>query len=288
MASRLRDEQGPHQDLPAADCELGRTAAHRRLRGCRLHAVRRFEAIAGQRQVRDGHVGGHGGASRQSVAPQADRIALRQSARRSAPRRRRRHPADCAQRLDGHRARPRARASRQEPHHSEERRGDQIGSAGHLLRHVAGGPREHRWRPGVEPDQGKRSEVRRQHELGSVRISTDQGAVPAPRQQLAHGDRAAGTVEIRGHAARQLREAAAGRGLEGCQGRVARHAADDDTEGVRQHEARRIDPASRRAQLPHRCRHEAVVGEQYRRRRVQAREDRIGLLPGVRTLVLGA
>ena len=56
-------------------------------------------------------------------------------------------------------------------------------------------------------------------------------------------------------------------------------------EGVRQHDAGGADSAARRAELPAGRRHEAAVGEQHRKRRLPAGQDRPGLLPGVGPLV---
>ena len=80
------------------------------------------------------------------------------------------------------RARPRARQPRQEPDRAEERRGRQGRSAADLLQQDAGGHRQPRRRADLEPDQGQRSEVRGQHELGSVPARADQHALPAQQR----------------------------------------------------------------------------------------------------------
>ena len=72
-----------------------------------------------------------------------------------------------------HRARSRARQHRQEPDRAEERRGHQGRSADDLLQQDAGGARQPRRRADLESDQGQRSEVRGQHELGSVPARAD-------------------------------------------------------------------------------------------------------------------
>ena len=46
----------------------------------------------------------------------------------------------------------------------------------------AGGPRQPRRRADLEPDQGQRSEVRGQHELGSLPARADQDVLPAQRR----------------------------------------------------------------------------------------------------------
>ena len=95
-----------------------------------------------------------------------------------------------------------------------------------------------------------------------------------------------GTVEAGGQAARQLREAARRRQLEGRQSGAARQALRPrGAQGVRQHDARGADPAARRAELPARDRHPAAVGEQHRQRRLPARQGRPGVLPGFGALV---
>ena len=72
------------------------------------------------------------------------------------------------------RARSRARAPRHERDHSEECRRREGGSAADLLQHEAGGTGERRRRSDLEPDQGQRPQVRRQHELGSVPARPDE------------------------------------------------------------------------------------------------------------------
>ena len=87
---------------------------------------------------------------------------------------------------------------------------------------------------------------------------------------VAEGDRRQGTVDAGGDAARQLHEAAGRRQLEGRQGSAARQdASAGGAAGVRQHHARRTDPAAGRAELRRRSPgRDAAVGEQHRERRV--------------------
>ena len=68
--------------------------------------------------------------------------------------------------------------------------------------------REHRRPSDLEPDQGQRPEVRGQHELGPVPARAEQDVLPPQRQQLAQSHRRCRSVGTRGHAPRQLQEAA--------------------------------------------------------------------------------
>ena len=217
-----RDDPG----VSAASGELGRTASHGGVRRRFVQRQRRRQARARDRQDRGRHVGGRQRAARQLQQRQADGIALPRPAERSAPgSRRHHHRGRPAGRADD-RARPRARAPRQESDHPEERRRREGRSAGHLLQHVAGDPRQPRWRSDLEPDQGQRPQVRRQHELGSVRARPDQDVLPPLQPELAERRRRQGTVEAGGQAAGQLREAARRRQLEGREGGAARPHAD--------------------------------------------------------------
>ena len=145
------------------------------------------------------------------------------------------------------RARSRPGQPRQEPDPAEERGGCESRPAGHLLQHDTGAAREPRWRSDLEPDQGQRSQVRRQHQLGSVPARADQDVLPAPRPVVARRDRVDGAVETGGNAARQLRQAARRGQLERSEGQPSRQDAlvVAAPEGVRQHEAGGVAPAAR-------------------------------------------
>ena len=58
-------------------------------------------------------------------------------------------------------------------------------------------------------------------------------------------------------------------------------------QGVRQHDARGADSAAGRAELSAGDRHAPALGLQHRKRRLQARQDRRGVLPGLGPLVHG-
>ena len=101
------------------------------------------------------------------------------------------------------RPRPRAGQRRPQPDHPEERRGREGGPADDLLQQEAGDAREHRRRPDLEPDQGERPEVRRQHQLGPLPARPDEGLLPAQRAELAPGRGPEGPVDRGGQAARR-------------------------------------------------------------------------------------
>ena len=82
-----------------------------------------------------------------------------------------------------HRPRPCAGHRRQEPDPAEERRRREGRPADDLLQPDAGRARQHRRRADLEPHQGKRPEVRRQHELGPVPARTDQDVLPAAQRR---------------------------------------------------------------------------------------------------------
>ena len=189
-----------------------------------------------------------------------------------------------------HRSRPRARQSGQKSGHPQERRGREGGSADDLLQHVAGRDHEPRWRADLESDQGERSEVRGQYELGSVPVPADQHLLPSQQRHLAQGHGREGDVVARGQAASQLREAAGGRELEGRQGEPARQAGRrfGSAEGLRQPAAGGAHSPDRRARVSARGGHRAAVGQQHRERRVPDGQDRSGVLPRRGPLVLGA
>ena len=158
-----------------------------------------------------------------------------------------------SRRRAGDRARSRAGQRRQEPDRAEERRGHQGRSADDLLQQDAGGDRQPRRRADLEPDQGQRSEVRRQHELGSVPARADQHVLPAQRRQLAEGDRrrrARGRRPARcPTASRSCRPTTTGRtSRRTCPGKPL--AASAVPQGVRQPPAGGADSADRRAELP--------------------------------------
>ena len=105
------------------------------------------------------------------------------------------------------------------------------------------------WSPIAE----QRSEVRRQHQLGSVPARPDKDVLPAQRQELAEGDRRQGPVDAGRQAARRAsRSCPADENWKDVKAALPGKSLPEqvDAEGVRQHEARRADPAARRAELP--------------------------------------
>ena len=69
----------------------------------------------------------------------------------------------------------------------KKRRGREGRSAADLLQRQAGHHGQHRRRSDLEPHQGQRSQVRRQHELGSVPARAQQDLLPAQQRLLAEG-----------------------------------------------------------------------------------------------------
>ena len=69
----------------------------------------------------------------------------------------------------------------------EEHRRHQVRPAHHLLQQGTGGHRQPRRRAHLEPDQGERSEVRREHELGSLPARSDEHLVSPQQRHLAQG-----------------------------------------------------------------------------------------------------
>ena len=133
--------------------------------------------------------GGHEGRARRSAwsASPTWRSPSRTSRRSARTRRGRSSPKSSrpSPRRTRHRARPRAGRRRQEPDPSEERRGREGRPAADLLQPDAGRARQHRRRADLEPDQGERPEVRRQHELGSLPARADQDVLPAGQRCVA-------------------------------------------------------------------------------------------------------
>ena len=115
--------------------------------------------------------------------------------------------------------------------------------------------------------------------------------LPAQQRHVAEGDRRQGPVVAGRHAARQLQEAAGRRQLEGRQGQPARQGdrGGGGAEGVRQHAAGGADSADRRAQLPSWCQGTGLLWVSNTESDVfRHGQDRAGLLPRGRPLVLGA
>ena len=166
-------------------------------------------------------------------------------------------------------ARPRscARQSRQEPDHPEEHRGREGRPAPYLLQQNAGGPGQRRWRSDLECDQGQRSPIRGEHELGSVPAHPDANPISARDGYVAQGAGAAGSVDVRGDASRQLLQAAERRELESRERCAAGQ--EDRSErcakGLRHHDASGIDSPERRAELRAGRRHSRLaLGQQHR------------------------
>ena len=101
----------------------------------------------------------------------------------------RRRTRDCARSHPGQ--------CRQERDRAEERGRHQSRSAHHFLQQDACGGRQPRWRTDLEPDQGKRPEVRGQHELGPVSARSVQHVLPAQQRHVAESQRRQGTVDGR-------------------------------------------------------------------------------------------
>ena len=176
---------------------------------------------------------------------------------------------------------------RQEPDPPEERGGREGGPAEDLLQPDARRPREPRRRADLEPDPRERPEVRRQHELGPLPARADEDVLPAEREDVAEGDRSRGPLGPGGDAARELRQAAGRRQLEGREGRPARPEAGrgQGAHGVREHDAGGADPGERPAALQAGRGHDAHLGQQHRERRVPGGRDGARLLPRLRPLV---
>ena len=192
-----------------------------------------------------------------------------------------------------HRARPRAGQHRHEPDHPEERRRREGRSAGDLLQQDAGGARQHRRRSDLEPDHGQRPEVRRQHQLGSVR------ARRRPRRYylrattgLAEGDgRCKGPWTPAGTLPESFTKLPADDELEGrrrprCRARRSRRPRRPRCSSAR---AGRADSAEGRAELSAGRRHAGLLWVSNTESDVfRLGKQRPGLLPGRRPLVLGA
>ena len=155
----------------------------------------------------------------------------------TSPRDYRSHRAGDSQRRKGDCARSRSGQHGQEHDRAEDGRRHQGRSSSDLLQQDPGCDRESRWRPDLESDQGQRSEIRGEHELGSVREHPYQDVLPSKQRHVAEGDRCEGTVVAGGDAAGRL-QAAAGRGqLERRQGKPARQSDQNGATGLRQHDA---------------------------------------------------
>ena len=142
------------------------------------------------------------------------------------------------------------------------------------------------WSPIKEND----SEVRREHELGSLPARSDEHVLSPQQRHLAQGGRREGPVVAGRNAAGELQQAAGGRQLEGREGEPAREGdrGVGGAEGVRQPAAGRVDSSHRRADLSAGPGHGPAVGQQHRERSLPHGDKRRGLLPRRRPLVLGA
>ena len=96
-----------------------------------------------------------------------------------------------------HRPRSIARVCQQQPVDGEERRRHQGRPAEGVMGARTCHADQPRWRTDLESDQGSRSALRRQHELGSVRAHADQDALRALQRIVAAGDRRHRSVEGR-------------------------------------------------------------------------------------------
>ena len=180
------------------------------------------EAIPGHRQARSRNAGLRDRSAGQFPEDAHRRGELRTMPKETVARNHREHRQDDSGRRAGHRARPGAGEHRQEPGHREERRGRQGGSPAGLFQHDARRDREPRRRTDLEPDQGERSQVRGQHELGSLPAWTEQHLLPAEQRRLAEGHRRQWPVDPGRHAPGKLRQPAGGAELERREGHPAR------------------------------------------------------------------
>ncbi len=103
--------------------------------------------------------------------------------------------------------RPRPRGRGQEPDPAQEPRRRKGGATADLLEHDARPSRQLRRRADLEPHQGRRFEVRSQHELGRLRAHAHQSLLPATGRELAPGIGCQGTLGTRRQATRELRQA---------------------------------------------------------------------------------
>ena len=169
---------GEDPGLSAAGRELGPTrSTWSPMRPCPTRPRAPTKPALGSRQDRGRH---QGGASRERLVnfshAQDHRGQLPDAAEGAGAGGRRRDRQGDPGRRARDRARPRAGERRHEPDHPEERRGREGRSAGDLLQQDAGRPGEPRRRADLEPDQGQRPEVRRQHQLGPVPARADEDA----------------------------------------------------------------------------------------------------------------
>ena len=189
--------------------------------------------------------------ARQLQRRQADRVALPRPAQRSAARSRRQHRRGRPQgsmviALD--RVLARLDKSQIIPKNVD---GVKADPPADLLQHVAGRPRQPRWRSNLEPDQGQRPQVRRQHQLGSVRAHRHQDVLPPQRPELAERHRHQGTVEAGRQAAGSFTTLPADDNWKDVKAAVPGEPLPPaPPEGLRQHDAGGADSAARRAELP--------------------------------------
>ena len=263
-ATLYRARRGAARRLPAAGLRLGGPEAAHVARGGCLHGDRPDHAATRHHPRRGRHARGGRRAAGGLLQLQNPLVEFCRRVERGVGGHRRGHQGEHAVSRARPGPRPRARLCRCQPHPRQEQRRRQGRSAGRLLQHQPGADRQHRRRPGLEPDSDERPAVRRQHELGPVRVSAHEDLLPAARGHVAEDDGPGWTVDGGRHAAAELREAAGRRELERGQGRRARPRRGDGAESVRQQDAGRAHPVAGRSALPEGGRHRAAVGAEHR------------------------
>ena len=164
-----------------------------------------------------------------------------------------------------HRARPRAGQRGPQPDHPEGDAGREGRSAHDLLQPDARRAREPRRRADLEPDQGERPQVRRQHELGPLPARADEDLLPAQGRHLPEGG---GPRRGRGRRRASCPRASPSsrrRQLEGREGGASRQ--EDRRQAgaarLREHDAGGDDPPRRQAALPAARGDVALLGQQH-------------------------
>ena len=116
--------------------------------------------------------------------------------------------------------------------------------------------------PVWSPIKDNDAEVCGQHQLGRVPARTVADVLSAERASVAEGERHQGTMDARGHAARQLREASGRRELERRESVAAGRCSQpkSDAGGARQHGAERADSADRCTRRTHPSRARSCFG----------------------------
>ena len=188
MAAHVLDASGGQlADLPASGRQLGSAATHGGVRCRVVPAQGRREGATRHREGGERHRRRRQRAAGPVPERQGHRSHLRHVGSRPAARGRdadhRTHPRPGAR----NRARSRPRVRGQEPDHSARRVRREGGSARDLLQRDARRAGQHRRRADLEPHQGQRPEVRRQHELGPVPARSEQDLLPASRAVVAQG-----------------------------------------------------------------------------------------------------